>query len=66
MLFGPIQSSESVSASPHTYFRPRPLPSHFLAPYAYVKAVIISIRPRYLDIWNQRETIDVLRMECSK
>jgi len=32
MLFGPRQSSESVSASPHTYFRPRPPPSHFLPP----------------------------------
>lgn len=50
ILFGPIQSSESVNASPHTYFRPRPLPSHFLAPYAHVNAVIRSSRPRYLDI----------------
>lgn len=50
MLFGPKQSSGSVSASPHTYFRPRPLPSHFSAAYVYVNVVIRSTRPRYLDI----------------
>lgn len=61
-LFGPIQSAGSVSASPHTYFKPRSFPSHFLAPWAHV-VTTSRIRPRYLDIWNYiKETIIITHL----
>lgn len=64
MLFGPIQSAESVSASPHTYFKPNPFPSHFFAPYTWAHAVITRIRPRYLDIWKLQREKDTMRTAC--
>lgn len=52
-LFGPVQSFESVSASPHTYFKPMPLPSHFLAEQRWT-ALVVSKRtkPKYRHIWK--------------
>lgn len=46
ILFGPIQSLESVSASPQTYLRPRPLPRHLFEAKLLVIATVKKIDNR--------------------
>lgn len=59
ILLGPIQSGESVNASPQTYFNPRPFPSHFFAAYT-------SVATATRTMINPKEYLDILRGERAR